>query len=258
MRMTLALIFLMILAGCHRPGKSKPAPSEVQKFVMTPLPVPPPLPDPAPVAQDVTGAAGDVAVAQSNVQQVLKAAEATPAAGAAVAPLMSADSHLTTAAQKLGSATVRINDLTQQLAASETAHQNNETILKKYIDTLKTAASKDGAAAAKQVAALEKENQDLQNESIRQAKTRILWAGIALLLGCAGCIAGTFYGFVAGPKLAGFFAVGGVVLIGLSQLLEKIVFWGEVACIGGAVALAGWLVWEAFHHKPLLNLSEVK
>ena len=252
MRTSSIVILLLLLPGCFARIHTSTQPSKVSQFQTTPIPVPPPVPDAAPVGQDVAAATFEATQAQSGVQQVLNMARTIPAAQPAVTPLSNADAHLSAAVQKLNDASGKVSTLSEGLLASEQAHKSAEASLRGDIDTLKAAAVSDGAKSAKEKSALEAENEQLRDESIRQAKARLLWAGIAMLLGAGGCIAGAFYGFLAGPKLAGLFGVVGVFLITISQLLQKIVYWGEMTAIGVCVALVVYLVWHAFHHDPLV------
>ncbi|MFA7279115.1 MAG: hypothetical protein WC100_03375 [Sterolibacterium sp.] len=254
MKIISAVLMLLLVAGCGRKKQDKTqAQTAVSKFATSPLPIPPPTADPAPVAADVAGAANDVEIAQSSVQTVLKVAEATPAAQAAVAPLVVADTHLTAALQKLRvEAAEHIEALTEQIKASEAAREQREILMQKDIAALKAAAGKDAATTSKQILALQAENDDLRNEAMTNVQKRMYLVGVLMVLGAIGSVfASIYFGFAVGAKLAVPLGVLGVVIIGLARLLPKIALYAEWGIIAGVVSLLAYVAWHLFHHEPV-------
>lgn len=241
MRIIAVILCVVCLAGCGKRKPTGPAPqSAVATFQTKSIPVP----DATPTALNIQGAKTDVEIAQENVQTVLKVAQSTPAAQAAVAPLTSADVHLTTALQKLAEATSTINKLTDEIKSADKAHTEQFALLQK-------AASSDAIAQAKYAKELEAENEDLRNEAMQKLQYRMYLLGALMCLGgVLGFGLSVYFGFEIGSKLAAPLGVLGILIIGLAKALPRIALYAEWGIVAGAIVLAGYIAWHLFHHEP--------
>lgn len=244
----------MLVSGCGRP-KSKAASSgdAVDSFKSSALPVPPPPPETEPLEQDVTGAQADTVSAQKNVQTVLAAARTSdaPIAVQAVPPLSSADAKLTSAIVKLTSATQRIAALEDGIQKSEKARIEAEKIMRSDLTRLETACRDDNSESDKEIAKLQKENQELKDEDLNSAKRRLVGLGVLLLLvGAGGIVAIFMVGFKPGALVAKIAMPLGALCITLATMLQKIVWWTEVSLIVGFVLVLAYGAWHLFWHKP--------
>jgi hypothetical protein len=215
----LMLLLMPALFGCSHTSKTKPwTPQTVSE--------PPPAPDTKPVEVEVKAG-------QSDLQEVIKVAKATPAAAPIVSKLESADGHLT-------NALLKNETLTQQVKATVEDDRQAREVLNGNIKQ-----------AGETIDALTKERDELKDEAMRNARNRLMWMGILLIIGGAGSVAAFFFlGFTAGPKLAPILVMSGAFLITLSQVLQKIVFYTEVGFGIGALVLVIWIMWHLFHHVP--------
>lgn len=248
---------LMLASGCGHSKSKASAPSQVSRWSTTPLPVPPPPPNPAPTASSIAGAKTEAVAAQTNVQQALKIAEATPAAQPVIAPLVNADAHLTAADQNLDDASKFIAELRSDLATSEEAHNKTESTLKGDIETLKKAASVDAADKEKQIAGLNAEIVRLNDAQLNKIQ---LWLYIIGTVMSIGGLVGLYFsirtGFLLGHSMGPLVSFGGVVVIGFAKLLPDLAKYAEmgVVVIGVALVIVVAVVgYKALHHVPETN-----
>lgn len=245
---------LLLVTGCGRkkiPEVTKG--NAVERFQTTALPVPPPVPDVAPVGQEVTSAQTDVEAAQKSVQTVLGAARVSdaPIAAQAVVPLTTADVLLSSAIQKLTTATNRITALESAIVASEQNHANVQKIMQADIERLKTDCKKDNTASNKHIEILAKENQQLKDEDLASARKRLYGIGILLFVVGAGGIVSIFaLGFAPGRLIAEIALPMGAICITLASLLTKIVWWTEVGLAIAAIGVIAYGTWHAFWSEP--------
>lgn len=251
-RYLLALVFAVLAccSGCGRQHvKINTTPTQ-DRHATEPMPVEVAKPDIAPVTQDMSGAAADVQVAQTGAAQLFQAAQAKGETGAASA-LQAILNALTSAAGKLADGTAQAKKTQDDIDAKE-----------KYIVDLKAVHAKDAAAYQKEAkdyaakvdkntAVLQAQIAELRDEQLNRAKTILLWAGIACLLGGAGAIAAEFgLGFLGGFKVAVIAWPVGGVLITLSMNLNKVVWYCELGTALAVGAVVLWALYHAFKHTP--------
>lgn len=250
-------VFVLLLCGCGSSGSKSPGNSSarISQWATTPIPPPPPAPDAGPTDKAISEATTEVGGARTNVQQVLTVAESNPAAKDAVPPLVSADTHLATAQQKLGDAKSDLNELRARLEATEKAHKDAEASLAKDIASLKSAASTAMDQKQKEIQDLQDENTKLKDAQLNHVQLLLYMIGSFLCLGSiAMFLLRVYSGFAIGSTLGAFMAPTGMAVLGFAKLLPKLseyAEWGIIAagCVGVlALALS---IYHTFQHVPV-------
>ena len=251
----LSFVALLLVCGCGpSPQPGKALVNTASTVTLTKLPDMPPPPSLEPTAATVAQAQAATQAAQANVRQAMSA-QPPPAV---IVPLSEADGQLTTAIGQQAAAVADLKEKHVAVAARDTERQNREMTYRTERDTLKEKSESDTKAnqklldaSAGQIAALEKEKQELQDEVNSRARLWLTVMGLGLILmGVVTIAARIKFGFVLGSFLGGVGLIGGMLCLTLAYylvIIQKVMLAGLTVAVVSGLA---WVLWKAVTHVP--------